>query len=968
MFEDSGGAAIAVASDEAVDAERTVRGSAADGSLVEIVVYSAEPSGINASDLIALANDTSPVADDLTVHAIDVNSLEPQVVTATTPTTVSVAWKAPQGATEFELYLDSVLAAAGDFPNFSVTGLVPDQAYSLSLRSTHVAEQLEIVPPLPPTSQCPAQEVVHTTDLSTWDLTETRTAGHNELTVAGLRVYTEDASTQAKAAGYHPADVLLSDVIVAALNWSGTEAKPGLQLVVDFDGDGTEDGILVGEVVYGDDYWATNSSAQFVKDGAPLHTGGFGSADHGQLADWSTTFPSARVTRIGYSLGSGVNGDGIIESIVVGCASYTFALEPDPNTIDRDVSTSMELSVATRAESSSFARLGGPAVGRLGAPIDSTEFRYQTFIPYAVLADSPDLRDAPIETACIAGFQAAERLAGRAVFDDYPWELTFRGDDRPFTAPLPGEADNYRTSMLFRWSWDDNSFTRDNDTGITRIVRKDTNQVVASKTASEERMTFSDLRVSSNSVSVLFSHVANDPFCPSGADLADFGVDPGLGSITYQARVTMFRSGLVLVEGDRATMPAHEGWVRWNDQSKWSNAFGLTATRLACLVQAVVPILNYASGCSGVIKASVNRSTDKWIAASSNYEFGTLALTKSGRTYGWGGYDNGLLEPFAQGSCDVLEVVEVPVTETGETIRAYTVAAGAKGGTALTRDHQIATWGRDWRGSLGRAGNPHSAIPVSSIEFAAFDTAGPTTYAVSKSGNLYTWGPQLYDQQAWPAPNPDPHQTPHLAAVGYELIDVTVASGAVIALDQNGDLWGFGNNYYSGLLGENSDGWLPSLTRIPAGGTNFVRVAAVDSSAFALDSLGRAWTWGQTVVPTVSSPVSGDPGLALVDTNVKFDKLTKGNGIGLISSDGGAYVVDTYSSADTFEELRLPDPGQELVYVDGNLAIARSGEMLSLDGHFDPVTYEYVTTGWSNRGLPPVTTPKDPPRECYTVG
>ena len=100
---------------------------------------------------------------------------------------------------------------------------------------------------------------------------------------------------------------------------------PGFQLYIDADADGTNDGILIGETVYGNDWWLNNGAKQFVKDGAPSHSGGFGSANHGTLDEWRATFPNAVVTAFGFSLGSGVKGDGVIDAINFAGTRYTFA-------------------------------------------------------------------------------------------------------------------------------------------------------------------------------------------------------------------------------------------------------------------------------------------------------------------------------------------------------------------------------------------------------------------------------------------------------------------------------------------------------------------------------------------------------------------------------------------------------------------------------------------------------------------
>jgi len=162
-----------------------------------------------------------------------------------------------------------------------------------------------------------------------WDVSQTKSKGHNDLTPDGLHVYTEGATSDDKAAAYYPVNYALKDGGTPAMDFVVTDpletaATPGLQLVVDFNNDGTPDGTLVGEAIYGNNWWLTNGSAQFVKDAAPSHGGGFGSANNGTLNAWLASFPSARVKAIGYSMGSGVYGDGTLKSLTYGCVNYEF--------------------------------------------------------------------------------------------------------------------------------------------------------------------------------------------------------------------------------------------------------------------------------------------------------------------------------------------------------------------------------------------------------------------------------------------------------------------------------------------------------------------------------------------------------------------------------------------------------------------------------------------------------------------
>jgi hypothetical protein len=184
----------------------------------------------------------------------------------------------------------------------------------------------------------PAQAATKIIPANQVDQSETRVTGHNVFADGKVRVYTEGNTSTDKAAGYFDVNKSLAAVaaVEPVMNWTPNLApntnKPGEQLKVDFDGDGSIDGILVGEPtygngapLYGNDWWASGSTKAFVNAAAPSHTGGFGSANHGTLAQWKAAFPAARVIQGGWSLGSGVKGDGFIAGFVIGGDTYTFS-------------------------------------------------------------------------------------------------------------------------------------------------------------------------------------------------------------------------------------------------------------------------------------------------------------------------------------------------------------------------------------------------------------------------------------------------------------------------------------------------------------------------------------------------------------------------------------------------------------------------------------------------------------------
>ena len=159
-------------------------------------------------------------------------------------------------------------------------------------------------------------------------LSDTRSEGHVTFLTDGLHVQTDDASSEAKAAEYWQTGGVLP--ASASITWFGTDAQPSMQLVFDFDGtntNGNDFNILVGEpTVYGDNWWLTPGSSAAAKavDPSGANNSGNGSEWFGTLAEWEAAMPDARFLAGGFSLGSGVKGDGVIDNITFAGTEYRF--------------------------------------------------------------------------------------------------------------------------------------------------------------------------------------------------------------------------------------------------------------------------------------------------------------------------------------------------------------------------------------------------------------------------------------------------------------------------------------------------------------------------------------------------------------------------------------------------------------------------------------------------------------------
>jgi hypothetical protein len=144
-------------------------------------------------------------------------------------------------------------------------------------------------------------------------LNDVRASGHYDFLSEGLHVWTDDASGQAKVALYFPVSGALPTS--GGVEWYGTSVAPGAQLVFDADniaGNGNDYNILVGESVYGDNWWLTSGSSADAKAADPsgANNGGNGSEWFGTLSQWKAALPNATAKAGGFSLGSGIRATG----------------------------------------------------------------------------------------------------------------------------------------------------------------------------------------------------------------------------------------------------------------------------------------------------------------------------------------------------------------------------------------------------------------------------------------------------------------------------------------------------------------------------------------------------------------------------------------------------------------------------------------------------------------------------------
>ena len=183
--------------------------------------------------------------------------------------------------------------------------------------------------PLPTVAQCSAPVApVKITDLASMGF-ETRAQGSQALVKDGIAIKTVAGAgdlSLAKSAGYVPVNVPLEQAGTPALGYTVTSgAAAGLNLSTYVDG--AWFGNLVYEPLF-DKYWSSKAVAGLPAGPNPGYQKSYGTLND-YLGAWGTG--RAVIKAVGYSLGSGAVGEGVVTSLTVGCQIFTFGTPAAPS-------------------------------------------------------------------------------------------------------------------------------------------------------------------------------------------------------------------------------------------------------------------------------------------------------------------------------------------------------------------------------------------------------------------------------------------------------------------------------------------------------------------------------------------------------------------------------------------------------------------------------------------------------------
>ena len=222
-------------------------------------------------------------------------------------------------------------------------------------------------------------------------------------------------------------------------------------------------------------------------------------------------------------------------------------------------------------------------------------------------------------------------------------------------------------------------------------------------------------------------------------------------------------------------------------------------------------------------------------------EYSSSAIDEQGRIWVWGfkydylgiGTDGNVLSPQAIKT-------ETKFKEINE---------GMYISIAKDEQNNLWAWGANNSGQLGNGTTNDTTIPTQTnygINFSKISVGYNSNIALDENNNIWTWGNNYGGQLGDGTTNKKivPTKVESVKNVNFKDISSHYGYGASwnIALDEDGFLWGAGENYY-GQLGNGGNSTVTKFTKISTQ-TKFKKIVAGYAHTLAIDEENNLWAWG----------------------------------------------------------------------------------------------------------------------------
>jgi len=284
---------------------------------------------------------------------------------------------------------------------------------------------------------------------------------------------------------------------------------------------------------------------------------------------------------------------------------------------------------------------------------------------------------------------------------------------------------------------------------------------------------------------------------------------------------------------------------------------------------------------NGLIVDSTNNSNVYSInLVETNYEFVEIykkndtfiALDSNGDLWAWGNNDNGQI---GNGNKGIDQDIPIKISDSMPSI--VNVYGNETSNIALDSNGDLWTWGNNDNGQIGngQGGNigdfqdtPVQITGLNSVVNPLITVGFESVYgnqsafiALDSNGDLWGWGENNYGQvgngnkvdQTTPIQITGSESTNPLITVDF--VEVYGESNIFIALDSNEDLWGWGRNS-DGQVGSGNKIDQTTPIKISNSMPSIKNVFQNEITSFALDTNGDLWGWGNNAFGQVGN---GEP-------------------------------------------------------------------------------------------------------------
>ena len=238
------------------------------------------------------------------------------------------------------------------------------------------------------------------------------------------------------------------------------------------------------------------------------------------------------------------------------------------------------------------------------------------------------------------------------------------------------------------------------------------------------------------------------------------------------------------------------------------------------------------------------------------------------------------------------------------------ISAGGGHTVALDEEGKVYTWGFNYYGQLGDGTTNRSEVPIcipicisdkenelKGKKIISISAGGYHTVALDEEGKVYTWGDNYYgqlgDEMTYRSKVPICISNKENELKGKKIISISAGGYHTVAIDEEGKVYTWGNNEV-GQLGDGTttNSVLPiciSDKENELKGKKIISISAGGGHTVAIDEEGKVYTWGFNYYGQLGDGTTTNSVLPICISN-KENEL-KGKKIISISAGGGHTVA-----------------------------------------------------------------------------